>query len=169
MEEIWKPCPLFPRYLVSNQGRVKFEKTGKLRKLQKTTRHEGKYYYFVAIGIGGKKNKGFTVHRLVALTFLDNPNDLPFVNHKDGNKLNNHVDNLEWCTRYENEQHAFATGLKNSSGEKNVAAKLKEEHIPIIRSLMEFGVRDEAIAYGFGVNRATINRIRNGKIWAHAA
>jgi len=164
-EEIWKPYPIAPRYLVSNKGRVKFEKTGKIRKLQKTTSQEGKYYYFVSI-FDGEKYKGHTVHRMVATTFKENPNNLPFVNHLDGNKLNNNDWNLEWCTRYENEKHAFATGLKNSTGEKNVGAKLKDSHIPIIRRLMEFGVRDEAIAFGFGVTRVTINRIRNGKIWS---
>ena len=52
-----------------------------------------------------------TIHRLVALTYLTNPNNLPEVNHIDGNKLNNHVDNLEWVTRSENMIHAYATGL----------------------------------------------------------
>ncbi len=59
-----------------------------------------------------KKQRSWSIHRLLALHFIPNPNNYPQVNHKDGNKLNNSLENLEWCTRNENVQHMYDTGLK---------------------------------------------------------
>lgn len=63
------------------------------------------------------------VHRLVAIKYIPNPNNLPQVNHKDGNKLNNHVDNLEWCSAKQNINHAHQTGL---SSNKHLKKKVKQ-------------------------------------------
>jgi hypothetical protein len=90
-------------YLVSNTGEIKGVKTGKIRK--KNINHEG--YYFVGISLGSRKNQPcIKVHRAVAETFLINENNYPVINHKDGNKLNNYVENLEFCTYQYNSQHA---------------------------------------------------------------
>jgi hypothetical protein len=70
-------------------------------------------YEVVTIWVEGIR-KDTTVHQLVAQAFIPNPEDKPTVNHKDGNKLNNHVSNLEWATRSEQEQHARSIGLKNN-------------------------------------------------------
>ena len=69
------------------------------------------------INITGK-TKSHLVHRLVAEKFIPNPDNKPFVNHIDGNKHNNSVNNLEWCTRNENERHAWKTGLKHDIATK---------------------------------------------------
>lgn len=69
--------------------------------------------------------KEFLVHRLIAKTFIPNPENLPFVNHKDGNKLNNSVSNLEWCSAKGNVNHAFDTGLMPTS--TKVLLRGKEE------------------------------------------
>lgn len=95
-------------YLVSNTGEVKGVKTGKIRK--KNINHEG--YYFVSVSLGSRKNKPYVkIHRAVAETFIDNPDHLPVINHKDGNKLNNNVSNLEFCTYQYNTNHAVKIGL----------------------------------------------------------
>ena len=95
-------------YLVSNTGEIKGVKTGKIRK--KNINHEG--YYFVCISLGSRDNKPLIkIHRAVAETFLDNKESYPVINHKDGNKLNNNLDNLEFCTYQDNSIHAVETGL----------------------------------------------------------
>lgn len=95
-------------YLVSNTGEIKGVKTGKIRK--KNISHEG--YYYVSISLGSRADKPMLkVHRAVAETFLINENDYPVINHKDGNKLNNNLENLEFCTYQYNTIHAYKNGL----------------------------------------------------------
>lgn len=96
------------RYLVSNLGNVKSVNTGIIRR--PTLGKRG--YYSVLLSLGSaKKCKLKTIHRLVAENFIPNPDNKPFVNHKDGNKQNNSIDNLEWCTNGENIQHAYDNGM----------------------------------------------------------
>ena len=96
IKEIWKPVVGYEGlYMVSNWGRVKSIKFGKERILKPGTNNYG--YLLVMLCKDGKI-KGFTVHRLVAEAFLPNPHNYPCVNHKDENKQNNNVSNLEWCS-----------------------------------------------------------------------
>jgi hypothetical protein len=112
--EIWKPIKDFSTYAISNYGRVKNIRTGRIMHLCETTggylqvclRKDGRYY--------DKR-----VHRLVAYAFLPNyyddfEMDELEVNHIDGDKKNNYADNLEWCTRSENTIHAFKLGLRHA-------------------------------------------------------
>ena len=101
MNEIWKD---FHNYQVSNHGQVRNSKTGRLLKLQLNE----KGYLRVALRIDGK-TKWYRVSRLVANLFIPNPDNLPEVNHKDENKLNNYAENLEWCDRKYNVH--YGTGL----------------------------------------------------------
>jgi NUMOD4 motif/HNH endonuclease len=101
VDEIWKSIDGL-NYEVSNCGRVRNKETKRIRKLEV---HDRKY-------LRVKLNKkAYKVHRLVGLLFIPNPDDKPELNHKDGNKLNNSVDNLEWVTPKENTKHALKTGL----------------------------------------------------------
>lgn len=67
--------------------------------------------------IGEKKSHTIKIHRVIALAFIPNPNNYPIINHKDGNKLNNSIENLEWCTYQHNIQHSFDNGLQTPSGQ----------------------------------------------------
>lgn len=128
MEEIWKPIPGFEGYYeASNLGRIKsldrkmisslgneFIKPGRIRKL---IRNESTGYY--AVVLCGKTKKTMTVHRLVALAFLENPDNLECVNHKNENKHDNRPENLEWCSKSYNNHF----GSKETASDKPVIAK----------------------------------------------
>lgn len=101
-------------YSVSDIGEIKNDITNKLLKL---SIQQG--YYHVNLSIN-KKSKRFRVHRLVAEAFIPNPENKPYVNHIDGCRSNNNVNNLEWCTPMENTQHAVKTGLMKPTREKSV-------------------------------------------------
>lgn len=99
--EIWKDIAGYEGlYQISNYGNIRNSK-GRLLKYYEN--HKG--YYKVGLNKNGKNSK-FRVHRLVAQMFIPNPHEYPQVNHIDGNKQNNNVTNLEWCTNTENQIHA---------------------------------------------------------------
>ena len=110
-QEQWKPIERFNgEYMISSHGRVRSLKRHGDRIMPQTIQRKG--YYAVTFWMN---NKAYCrkVHRLVIEAFTPNPDSLPCINHIDGNKLNNHVSNLEWCTYQANMQHAVRTGLTN--------------------------------------------------------
>ena len=109
----------FYQYYVSSCGRV-FGCKG--NEMKQTTTNRG--YKRITLSIDGKEER-WSVHRLVALLFVPNPEQKPQVNHIDGNKENNDISNLEWCTASENNKHAFRTGLKKNL----VKGKYGKDHI----------------------------------------
>lgn len=115
--EIWKTIEGYEgRYEVSNAGKVRslnYHRRGIIKELKTSVDRYG--YSCITLPMGGNRNKHFTVHRLVAAAFLENPESKAEVNHKDGNKLNNHVSNLEWVTMQENQRHAWENGMKEGS------------------------------------------------------
>lgn len=105
MAEVFLRIEDYDDYYVSNLGRVLSLKGKKERFLKARIGKDG--YYYVTLNKKGKK-KSFKVHRLVAKAFIPNPDNLPCINHKDENKLNNHIDNLEWCTQKYNINYGTA-------------------------------------------------------------
>lgn len=109
-----------------------------------------------------------TVHILVAQAFVPNPDNLPEVNHKDGNVQNPCADNLEWVTHQRNIQHAMDMGLvRRYSGEKNAQAKLKEFQVLEIRERHQNGSRYGELAKVYSVNHKTIESIVLRLTWKH--
>ena len=120
MCEIWKSIADYEGlYEVSNKGNVRSIRRNAV--LNQTTGVKNGYRYVGLYKDG--KNKKALVHRLVASAFIDNPMGKKTVNHIDGNKGNNAIDNLEWATHSENHRHAFATGLKVASEKQREAAR----------------------------------------------
>lgn len=140
MIEIWKNIKEYEDYQVSNLGRVKSLKFGKEIIMSQITDRKG--YLCVKLCKNGKHKK-FSVHRLVAEAFIPNPNNYPQVNHKDENKQNNCVENLEYCTNEYN--HNYGTAIERAAEkikgrtdivEKRVAKLLK----PIQQIDLETGI-----------------------------
>lgn len=148
-------------YLISENGEVFNTIRNKYLKPNKTKRG----YFRISLG---RKLRIF-VHRMVAETYIPNPNNYPYINHIDGNGLNNHVSNLEWCTQTRNVQHAYDIGLRESiKGKDHFRAKLKEEDIPVIRDLYNNqGYNYTQIARMYGLTNGPIWQIINNKIWKH--
>lgn len=179
MTEIWKPVVGYEeRFEISSLGRLR-NLDGKI--LSQTLSKTG--YYSHATKIGGRSGQSicFKIHRLVADAFLPKPEDYILewskgtkygkvqVNHKDGNKLNNTVANLEWCTGSENVKHSFECGLtlppkrgvENTISffdDKRLVEEIKQAYIPYSRTN---GTR--ALALKYGCEKTTIHRIVNDK------
>lgn len=123
-------------------------------------------YYCVSLSKDGQ-TKSFRINRLVALTFITNPDNKPQVNHKDGIKANNHKSNLEWSTSSENNLHACRTGLKSPLiGVNHCMVKLSEiEAREIKYSDTNMTCKDVGLLYG--VSSTIVCLIRNNKRWKH--
>lgn len=119
--------------------------------------------YLVASFSPNVKPPSRQIHRLVAIAFIPNPNNLPCVNHKDGNKLNNNVDNLEWCTHKQNTQHAISLGLVTPRRAKPCLWKLSAEDISDIIKQYDEGYSQPYLARKYKVNQCHISRIINKK------
>ena len=173
MEEIWKVIRE-GYYEVSNLGNVRsidryvdnFAGTKSFRKglvLSFTVTPKG--YLAVNFRIENQKENP-VVHRLVAIAFLENPLNLPQVNHIDGDKWNNEVTNLEWCTGSGNMYHAYATGLASKVGTRNTACKLTEADVLEIRSL-QGAQSGKILGDKYGINKSAIFKIWNRETWSH--
>lgn len=162
--EIWKDVIGFEEYFeVSSYGRVYGKRSGKI--LNPTNNARG--YPTIPTRISGKCFTRF-VHRWVADAFVENIDNKPFVNHKDGCKVNNRSDNLEWVTNQENIDHAVENNLRNYLYGEDRPHKLKLKDVQFIRNNYKercriFGAR--ALGRKFKVHHETIRRVVSGKNW----
>lgn len=152
-------------YSIARDGRVYSHKMGRF-----LTCFTDASYGYVRVGllVAPRKQRLFAVHRLLAQTFLPNPEQKRTVNHKNGLKTDNRIKNLEWATYAENMQHAFRTGLiVIATGARHHGAKLTFSQVEEIRVLRG---SDTQIAIGkkFGVSRGCVQAILDGRSWRTA-
>ena len=131
----------FEDYTIDTDGNVYSKRSNKYLKPQ-----TDKYGYYKLGLRQNKKQRFFFLHRLIAQAFIPNPNNYPVVNHIDGNKKNNSIENLEWCTYQENTNHAYRTGIFKAKGavhigEKNPNKKLTEQDVLDILKLKKEGLQ----------------------------
>lgn len=173
MNEIWKPIKGYEGfYEVSNLGRVRsLDRTEHIRnkagritarqrkgKVLKPCLDSGGHYLHVML-----RGKPTNVHRIVAKTFIDNPNDYPEANHIDEDKTNNCVMNLEWCDHKYNNNYGSKIG--STRGTKNPSSKLTEKDIIEIRRRRSNGETLGEISKGFGISESHVCNIARGGRW----
>lgn len=174
-QEIWKDVVGYEGYYqVSNLGRVQCLKKsvrGKVSerstpKVMTPAFNNVTGYYAVGFGEWGIfKHMPFSVHRLVALHFIDNPDNLPEVNHEDGDKSNNTATNLKWASREQNIQHGFKHGLiKTPRGVDAVHAKLSEA---TVMQIFNSPAGPRQLSLDIGIPYSTVASIKNGASWNH--
>lgn len=170
MEEIWKDVEGYKGlYQISNLGRVKSLKDniGNHRILIKKLSLNKNGYFFVRLWKNGIA-KNCYIHRLTMVGFNSNVENKRTINHKDGNKQNNNIDNLEWNTYSENENHAYKLGLKSGLlGKLNPSAKLNQDEVDLIRKLRnEYKIKLKTLSSLFDISIATISLISRNKLWS---
>lgn len=176
--ETWKDIPGF-------EGHYQASTLGQVRSIDRTVLRNGKPmklkgkvlkpsptekgYLYVNLSIESKP-KPHKVHRLVALTFLPNPDDKPAINHVNNDRIDNSVQNLEWCTNQENTNHAKAQNRLaggSSPGEQHPMSKLTADTIRRIRKDFSAGHSGKYICEKYGVSPSHASRIKHGQSWGH--
>jgi len=167
-------------YQVSDLGRVKsldrdsyFIRRGKKIPRKHISRilkqHQNMFGYMtVCLNKPGSKQRSHKVHRIVAEAFIDNQLSYLQVNHIDGKKDNNKIENLEWCNNKQNIVHAYSIGLiMPKLGSNSHLAKIKEEDVIKIKKLILSGETLENIARLYNISASMVGRIKANKAWKH--
>jgi len=164
--ESWAFIPDFNRYQASNLGRIRsldYKNSGLIKVLSPAI-SKGGYYITMLLNNHGKY-KSWSVHKFVAMAFFGKIPIGKEINHKDGNKTNNSILNLEYCTRSENCQHSFDIGLQKAKrGELNGMAKLTNDQVLIAREAKKNNGRywgRNKIAKEFGISAKHLQKIVN--------
>jgi hypothetical protein len=165
--EVWKDIVGYEGlYQVSNLGNVKSlgnEFSRKERVLKPSLQSKG--YLTVVLQKNGIRNM-VLVHRLVAEYFVSNPLNKPQVNHINGVKTDNNIENLEWVYHRENLDHAIKNNL-TLKGEENRNSKLKDVDVVKIHSLLQKGITTKELSESYNVSYSTIDGIRTNRYWKH--
>ncbi|MCW3111318.1 MAG: endodeoxyribonuclease [Segetibacter sp.] len=166
--ELWEYHPVFKHIKISSLGR--FIVSGKKPSYpyidKKNTPHGG--YRKIRISIGLYTTKLCLAHRLVAETFIPNPENKPFINHINSVRDDNRIENLEWCTPKENTHHALNTGrLTAVIGSNNHSSKLTEVDVEDILIMLKAGYLHAVISEIYGIDGSAIARIKSNKVWCH--
>ena len=154
-------------YIISNNGEIySMPRKGnwKLKKIKPSLNHKG--YERVTLSKEGKRHY-FFVHRLVAYTYMDNPDNKKTINHIDGCKTNNSIENLEWATHSENSQHAVDNNLGKRAKGQDMSKVLTEKDIYKIMDFRSKGMTYKDIGLSMGRPLSTIQSILNGRRWNH--
>lgn len=153
MIERWKPIPFTGGYVeISSKGRTRITpKTARRNPAIRTGKygiidHKRSGNHYCPFMFSGKS---YLIHRLVAEAFIPNPENKPFINHINGIKSDNRVENLEWCTAKENIQHAYRTGLVKASMDKIFETNIK----PFLREDEIYSLRELSSIFGIGRTR----------------
>lgn len=175
-DEIWKDVDGYDgKYQVSNHGNMRMiivyrcprrPRPPATKPMKNNTHNLG--YKRIGLRKNGK-TKNWYIHQLVARAFIPNPLSKPEVNHIDCNKANNHISNLEWCTKKENMRHRKLMGLYDTQpkGSSHPGSKLIESDIPKMRALRTLGVPGEIIAAAFNISEGTLYSSIRGETWKH--
>lgn len=176
MEE-WKDIPGFNSYQVSNLGNIRtigrmvvnkgqFERKISARNL--APMNNGRGYLAASIQIKGQGKKNLYIHRLVASLFIPNPDNLPEVNHIDGDKSNNNISNLEWVSTQQNRDHAVRTGLIRR-GERIHSSKLTADQVLLIYDtvIKNPSINKSELGRKYGINCTTVIKIQRKQRWKH--
>ena len=151
-------------YTVDEMGHVYSTRANKM--LKESVMQNG--YKYVHLCDGKNHTKSVRIHRIVAKAFLNNENQYAQVNHINGDKKDNRVANLEWCSREQNIKHAMKTGLFNTNGENNPSAKLTKQQVDEIRKEYIYGSKHHgttALAAKYGVTNVMIGKIVRHECW----
>lgn len=170
--ETWKQIPGFDGYEVSDLGNVRSVdrlvlggKWGKEQRKGKLLKQGKDSYGYLHVGLSkDKKTTTKKVHRLVLLAFVGESKLQ--VNHKDSNRTNNHLSNLEYVTATQNVQHSIQSGNAKRKGEGNPNARLKADDVVNMRQLKTIGWTYKSIGEMYGMDYRNVARIVTGKQWA---
>jgi len=157
--------PNYSKYSASEDGKIYSHglRSGWLKPL---VDRNGYHRYRIIDSNGNKKS--VYAHQLIASTFLPNPDNKKFVNHKDHNKSNNALSNLEWCTHLENIRHDWKMGTRRKLKGTETGSAIVDDNIVLkIRHLYKNGARQTQLAEFFGISQPTISQIVLRKTWRH--